>query len=856
MTTRVPIRYGGTGANTAASARTALGAAPLAAYDQANSAYAQANAAYNAANNAKVTVYSNNSSNVTTQNVNFVNTATVTVSVTADGSNANIAFTAAPQTVVNDTYTAAGNTAAAATANIANGLYAISTSAFAQANAAYSAANNSNLLSGGLISGTLNVTQDIIVGGNLYLSGNTTFINVSTYQVNDPLIFLAANNTLTDSVDIGFIGGKNTSGTFSHTGLARDATDAKYKLFDNLPDNAHQNNVINFANATIATLVANLEANSILLSGNAVATNVQVNAAYAQANAAYAQANLAYNAANNAQVTIYANNASNVTTQNINFVNTSSIAVTVTSDGSNANVAFSSLGGGIVNTVIKTVTFTSANAAGNLNYTLPFSPAGVPYIFVIKNGITLTPNTDYSLAGSTLTVIESGSANDTIEVRYFDSVNVFTPPDTTILVDSNVVSSQTNTFYISQNAASINSLTVSKNGLVLTPGLHFSVTNNVVTLNTAAEINDTMLFVHMYTFGNVYNDVILKTGGTMTGNLNVAASLITQNVVPNLNVTYDLGTSTKRFKDLWLSNSTIYLGNTTISANGDKLVVPALELASGANLSNAVLKTGDTMTGQLNIANGGLLVTGTANITGNSFFNTRIIINGSTAEPAEVLKAYGAANVTGRIYAEDLELNLSPGSDGFGAVARLKSPTREFKITPYYNSEGTDNGTWLEAKNVSGGAYSKITISSSDLILGATGNVGIGNTSPASKLTVAGTVESTSGGIKFPDGTTQTTAAASVTGIPSLNIISGTTVTAIAGQHYVLTNAAQTTITLAASPAAGDIVYISARNSLANNLIVPNGRNIESNSSNVIIDTPPYSLQLRYINSTLGWILI
>ena len=40
------------------------------------------------------------------------------------------------------------------------------------------------------------------------------------------------------------------------------------------------------------------------------------------------------------------------------------------------------------------------------------------------------------------------------------------------------------------------------------------------------------------------------------------------------------------------------------------------------------------------------------------------------------------------------------------------------------------------------------------------GNVGIGASSAASKLTVAGTVESTTGGVKYPDGNTQTKALA------------------------------------------------------------------------------------------------
>jgi hypothetical protein len=44
--------------------------------------------------------------------------------------------------------------------------------------------------------------------------------------------------------------------------------------------------------------------------------------------------------------------------------------------------------------------------------------------------------------------------------------------------------------------------------------------------------------------------------------------------------------------------------------------------------------------------------------------------------------------------------------------------------------------------------------------------LGIGTASPAQKLSVAGTIESTSGGVKFPDGTTQTTAA-SASSVPS-----------------------------------------------------------------------------------------
>jgi hypothetical protein len=161
-------------------------------------------------------------------------------------------------------------TAAHDQANTARGQ---ANSAYNQANLAFAAANNSNLTLGGTITGTLNVSQDIVIGGNVYLEGNTTYINVATYSVEDSLIYLASNNNINDIVDIGFMGGKNTSGTYSHTGLARDASDGKWKLFDGLPEEGHVGNVINFNNTYLATLVANVEANTLSVI-NGVSGNV------------------------------------------------------------------------------------------------------------------------------------------------------------------------------------------------------------------------------------------------------------------------------------------------------------------------------------------------------------------------------------------------------------------------------------------------------------------------------------------------------------------------------------------------------------------------------------------------------
>ncbi len=214
-----------------AQANAAYGQANLA-YNQANAAYGQANAAYSTANLkvASIAVSGNGLavSNTTSANLNDYTISVNTASTTLRGT-----------TLLIDDINSS-DTGNAATAN------AVKT--------AWDYANTKLSTSGGTINGTLNVS------GNLFVTGNTTFINVSTYAVDDSLIYLAANNTLTDVVDIGFVGAKNSGASVTHTGLARDAGDGTWYLFDDLADSGHQNNVIDFANSAYALLQANIYA--------------------------------------------------------------------------------------------------------------------------------------------------------------------------------------------------------------------------------------------------------------------------------------------------------------------------------------------------------------------------------------------------------------------------------------------------------------------------------------------------------------------------------------------------------------------------------------------------------------------
>ena len=71
-----------------------------------------------------------------------------------------------------------------------------------------------------------------------------------------------------------------------------------------------------------------------------------------------------------------------------------------------------------------------------------------------------------------------------------------------------------------------------------------------------------------------------NTGGS-GGGANLGS--VSESIIPDTDIAYDLGSSSKKFNDLYLSGSTLNLGNQSISATASGIVVPELQIGSGTN---------------------------------------------------------------------------------------------------------------------------------------------------------------------------------------------------------------------------------------------------------------------------------
>jgi len=172
------------------------------------------------------------------------------------------------------------------------------------------------------------------------------------------------------------------------------------------------------------------------------------------------------------------------------------------------------------------------------------------------------------------------------------------------------------------------------------------------------------------------------TTGTFSSTLGVTGNLtVTGNVLPSANITYNLGSPTARWKDLYLSGTTIDLGGTTISASAAGMTLIAI------NVTNGNITTG--YFGSLNTANAvitGGYISGVANITSSGTIIASILQAGTIGNANAVL--YGTLNSSS---ASQPNVTTLAGLTSVGTIGVTTTAAGDFTINGCLTVNGTTN---------------------------------------------------------------------------------------------------------------------------------------------------------------------
>lgn len=134
-----------------------------------------------------------------------------------------------------------------------------------------------------------------------------------------------------------------------------------------------------------------------------------------------------------------------------------------------------------------------------------------------------------------------------------------------------------------------NGITANADGVFVKAGTGVTVNATGVHIGQPVGTTDNVTFNDITingntTLGNATSDVV-----AITGRINSA-------IVPAANVTYDLGTSLMRWKDLYLSGSSIVLGNSTITDGADGLTANNIKATIGLKTQDLTVD-GNTVLG-------------------------------------------------------------------------------------------------------------------------------------------------------------------------------------------------------------------------------------------------------------------
>jgi hypothetical protein len=212
----------------------------------------------------------------------------------------------------------------------------------------------------------------------------------------------------------------------------------------------------------------------------------------------------------------------------------------------------------------------------NYIYTLSFTTYDPTQLLVFLDGLEQEPVTDYNVSGTTLTLASVPPALLELEVRrFFSSANI------------NIITASLNAQYftgdgtttqyaLTQSVLKDHDILVTLNGLLKKPTADYTTTGSILNFISAPISGSDGQIRYMLS--------------STTGLLNL--NPIEQDLIPGIDSTYNLGSPTKKWKDLYISTGSIYIGQTVLTTSGSTLFSNANPVVTLNTSSGEIQVTG------------------------------------------------------------------------------------------------------------------------------------------------------------------------------------------------------------------------------------------------------------------------
>jgi hypothetical protein len=173
-------------------------------------------------------------------------------------------------------------------------------------------------------------------------------------------------------------------------------------------------------------------------------------------------------------------------------------------------------------------------------------------------------------------------------------------------------------------------------------GISFVYDDNANRISATVDFSTVNTLVADAFQGSVFADDSTLLVNAVDGTFNLNGT-IKGNIVPNVSEAYDIGTPSAKFKDLYLSGSSLFLGDASITASGSAINLPVGSTVGGVEIGLATESIVRDLVGSVIGEDSTILVDATSNsIFGNTIVGNTIETDGIRLE-GTILSTNGSA---------------------------------------------------------------------------------------------------------------------------------------------------------------------------------------------------------------------